>query len=267
MELIIMDVSKRKKFTFGELFLFDCLGLTIESTLYICSLTGPVYLLWKLKFLHPIFLLVFAVLGYTAAAFTFTLLIILLTRLFLHKIPTGRLFFTNKKVIWWSFAHMFRMIMERSMFFSTINGHILFRQLFYKGMGAKIDWTVILGPGAKLVDPWEVKIGPHTLIGQEAIIAGHKIEHDIVTMGPVEIGVGVLIGARAIVQPGVKIGDGVIIGANSVVVRGSIISAGETWAGNPACKVDLFLHQTITKPIVEKKLELSDTLKGLQNVS
>ena len=60
----------------------------------------------------------------------------------------------------------------------------------------------------------------------------------MVTLEPIEIGDNVLIGARAIILPGVKIGSNVTIGAGAA--RGAVIQAGETWTGYPAVKLDLF---------------------------
>jgi acetyltransferase-like isoleucine patch superfamily enzyme len=49
------------------------------------------------------------------------------------------------------------------------------------------------------------------------------------------VGESSLIGANAVIKPGVIIGSNVTIGAGSVVLRD--IPDGETWAGNPARKI------------------------------
>ena len=127
---------------------------------------------------------------------------------------------------------------ESKSFRRLVNNHILFRQLYYRGMGTKLDWTVYTSVSAHLADPWAIRLGSHTFIGHNAVIAGHKIERDIVTLEPVEIGKNVLIGAGAHIQAGVKIGDGAVVGVESVVARGTVIPPGEIWAGNPAQKID-----------------------------
>jgi acetyltransferase-like isoleucine patch superfamily enzyme len=60
-----------------------------------------------------------------------------------------------------------------------------------------------------------------------------------VTLGPVEIGEHTVVGSRALVLPNVRIGSRAVVGANSVVLSGTVIPDGETWAGNPAVKVEL----------------------------
>lgn len=47
---------------------------------------------------------------------------------------------------------------------------------------------------------------------------------------------GASIGAGAVILPGVTIGEGAMIGAGAVVTRD--VPAGETWAGNPARRID-----------------------------
>jgi acetyltransferase-like isoleucine patch superfamily enzyme len=231
-------MNARRKFALWEYLAFDSFMWSLEAILYFVALAGPVMLLWSLRGHHPLVLLAVAVLSYFVVALTFVLCIVALRWILCGRIPEGRFLRTSRRVLPWSGAQVLRMILERSPFFPLVTSHIVFRQIYYRGMGTGLDWTVYTATGAVLADPWAIRIGSHSVIGQEAIITAHKIERDVVTLEPVELGAGVLIGARAHVQCGVKIGDGAVVGTEALVTRGTVIPPGEVWAGNPARKVD-----------------------------
>jgi UDP-3-O-[3-hydroxymyristoyl] glucosamine N-acyltransferase len=70
-----------------------------------------------------------------------------------------------------------------------------------------------------------VKIGKNTMV-----VAG------TVVCGSVEIGDNCFIGANSVIRQHLKIGNNVTIGMGSVVTKD--IPDGETWAGNPAKKLE-----------------------------
>ena len=78
----------------------------------------------------------------------------------------------------------------------------------------------------------------------------------------IKIGNDVVIGAGAIILPGVKIGDGAIVGAGSVVM--SDLPAGMTVIGNPARNA-WRAHPTTGNPEVAKAN--ADVTGGLENQS
>jgi carbonic anhydrase/acetyltransferase-like protein (isoleucine patch superfamily) len=132
----------------------------------------------------------------------------------------------------------------------------LTRWLFYRGVGLKLDRSVMIAPGALIRDTNVVSIGKRSLIGGHAFIVGHvavSLEEFIV--GNVEIGEDVIIGGCASLSPGNKIGSGALIGPfaillpmvqvgessrvlpNSVVTAGTVIPPNEMWGGTPARKI------------------------------
>ncbi|MCX6206517.1 MAG: acetyltransferase [Bacteroidetes bacterium] len=91
-------------------------------------------------------------------------------------------------------------------------------------------------------------INPHVSIGEHTIInTGAIIEHESIIMpyahiaphatlcGNVHIGEGTLVGAGAIILPGIRIGNWAVIGAGAVVTKNVLDH--EKVIGNPARKI------------------------------
>ncbi|RNC67970.1 MAG: hypothetical protein ED859_12210 [Desulfuromonadales bacterium] len=236
----VMNMDEKRKTEGYVFFLVDTITLIFEIGVYFFSFLGPGVLLFSLKAESPVIIVLSVILGWLVAASVFIGLLIFSMRILVGKVPFGRFFITSSKASRWIIADRLVKIGNRSPFRALINDISFLRYIYYRGMGAKIDSTLLLGQRVVMPDPWALSIGSHVLIGDEAIVSGHKVEHSVVTLEPVEIGDDVLIGARAVVLAGVKIGNGAIIGANSVVTRGTVVPDNEVWIGNPARKLDLF---------------------------
>ncbi len=101
--------------------------------------------------------------------------------------------------------------------------------------GSFIACQAIIGPGT-LIHSGCI-INHSAVVDHECVIgAWSHIAPNATLGGNVKIGQRVLIGAGAIVLPGIKIADDVIVGAGAVVTKD--IEAGLTLIGNPACKID-----------------------------
>jgi len=229
-------------------FVADFFNLIIEVCVYFLSLAGPVYLLWYLRAAHPLLLLLLGIAGWLVTALVFVLILVFIKRFLIGEVPAGRYLLTSSKSYRWMFADRITKIMVRSPFRGLVTENAFYRYLYFRGMGMKFDSTLLLGPRAVIAEPWSLTAGHNVLIGADAVISGHKVEHKVVTLEPVEIGNDVLIGTRAVILPGVRIGNRVVIGANAVIARGTVISDGETWAGNPAQRVDMFANLKKTTP-------------------
>lgn len=246
--------GKARRRTKGwEYMLADAVFGLYEASLYILTLAAPVYMFLMARDKHAIFLILSIMLGRMLAGFIFVTLLILTKRLLIGEVKQGRYFLTSRKALKWIFADQLSKILARSPFGEMVNEGSLSRQYYYRGMGAKIDSTFFTGRGVNITEPYLLETGKNVILGNGAAISGHKVERNVVTLARVEIGNDVLIGARAIIFPGVKIGDGAAVGANSVVTRGTVIKDGETWAGNPAKRVDLFEGIKKEKPEPARK--------------
>lgn len=85
--------------------------------------------------------------------------------------------------------------------------------LWLNAWGARVSAKVYWGPGAAVVDRPSVRIGPGVVIGTRAVLSGHLAVKDArgafrVTLAPVEIAEGALIGAYAGIGPGCRIAAG-----------------------------------------------------------
>ena len=83
-----------------------------------------------------------------------------------------------------------------------------------------------------------VSIGRKTFVGHGVMFVNDKFDSTLIenwNMKHTVVGERVRIGSNATILP-VNIGDGAIIGAGAVVTKD--VPAGETWAGNPAKKLE-----------------------------
>lgn len=142
----------------------------------------------------------------------------------------------------------------RSVGFNVLRGWILSLRVEKAGKGLRVDKDCLFFHTHKIRIGNNVWIGRRVfisgrgglVIGNDSLLAFDSVvltEHHIYKRGmlirktgystlPTYIGNNVLIGAKAIIMPGVKIGDNVVVGANSVVTKD--IPARSIVAGIPA---------------------------------
>jgi len=241
--------AKGYEYVFADVVMLLYAGLT-----YFSCFAGPIYLLWSFRSSPLYILLLFTLLGMVAAPLTFICILVLTRVLLLNNLPTGRRSMNDPKVYGWIFAIRVMVFYMGSPLRGIINDHMIFRYLFYRGMGAKLYTDTFLASGVLLMDPWAISIGRHTVVGGEACVSGHLIQDHEVLFGSVEVGDDVVIGARSFVWPDVKIGNGAKVAAYSVVTRGTVIPPGEVWGGIPARKL---------RGAAEAQTSLELTLSGL----
>ncbi len=109
--------------------------------------------------------------------------------------------------------------------------------LWLNAWGARVSPLVYWGPGAVVVDRQAARVGPGAVIGTRAVLAGHLAVKDSsgafrVTLAPVEIGAGALIGAYA------GIGPGCTVAADEEVPAAAFLRPFTQWTGGKRVKVD-----------------------------
>ncbi|WP_435347308.1 acyltransferase [Haloarchaeobius sp. HRN-SO-5] len=97
-------------------------------------------------------------------------------------------------------------------------------------VGEGVSWGLEATPD--VFWPAHITLGDHVIVGYDATLLCHEFLQDEYRVGDVVVGDRAMIGAGAIVLPGVEIGEGAQVAANSLVTED--VPAGETVAGVPA---------------------------------
>lgn len=102
--------------------------------------------------------------------------------------------------------------------------------------GARIGHLVWVNSLA-LMDHNLLDFGDGVVIGSDAHVSGHIIEHGILKTARVTLGPGTVIGIGSVVGIGVQTGDGTHVGALSVVPKNAVLESGATYAGVPVQRI------------------------------
>ncbi|XVH31454.1 acyltransferase [Haloferacaceae archaeon DSL9] len=97
-------------------------------------------------------------------------------------------------------------------------------------VGEGVSWGLESTPD--VFWPERITVEDHAIIGYDSTILCHEFLQDEYRLGDVVIGERAMIGAGAVVLPGVEIGAGAQVAANSLVAED--VPAGATVAGVPA---------------------------------
>jgi serine acetyltransferase len=176
-----------------------------------------------------------SILGYAFAGFIFLSLLIATKRFCIGSLETGLTSIRTANAQKWFFAASLISVLENSPFKSMTVGISFFSTWFYRGMGAKMPATVLIGK-CLIRDPWFFEIGENVNIGTGATLLGHLGHGKEIILGKILIGDNVIIGVNAVIFPDVRIGNNARIGAGAVVTRGTVVPDNETWVGVPARK-------------------------------
>jgi maltose O-acetyltransferase len=101
-------------------------------------------------------------------------------------------------------------------------------------VGTGVSWGLESTPD--VFWPELITVGDDAIIGYDATLLCHEFLQDEYRTGEVRVGERAMIGAGAVVLPGVEIGPDAQVAANSLVAED--VPPGETWAGVPAEPVE-----------------------------
>ena len=209
-----------------------------KGVLYYLSFLLPVLVIAHFRSLSTAVLLAMAVVGFGFAGVIFLSLLVLTKKFLIGPLRTTGLesIHTGEGQKWF-LAAMLTGILVHSPFRSMTSGLSPFAAWYYRGMGARMPDSVLLGARSRISDPWFLEVGENVNIGADAVILGHLGHGKEIVLGRVVIGDGAVVGMRAVIFPDVRIGNHARVGAGAFVVRGTVIPDGETWAGIPARKI------------------------------
>lgn len=219
-------------------------GATMSSlykgVLYFLSFLAPVLVIGHFRSLPTAVLLAMAIVGFGLAGAIFLSLLVLTKKFLIGPVRiTGLQTVHTPEGKKWFLAATLMGILVNSPFRSMTSGLSPFASWFYRGMGARMPDSVLLGGRSRISDPWFLEVGENVNVGGEAVILGHLGHGKEIVLGRVVIGDGAVVGGRAIIFPDVRIGNHARVGAGALVVRGTVIPDGETWAGIPARKISV----------------------------
>lgn len=101
-------------------------------------------------------------------------------------------------------------------------------------LGMKIGKNTLLGGTIK--DPCVTEIGDNVTIGEYAILYAHiqNYAKGTITIKKIKIGNNCIIGAGAIIMPGVVMEDNAILAAGGLVTKNRVLKKDKVYGGNPA---------------------------------
>jgi acetyltransferase-like isoleucine patch superfamily enzyme len=119
-----------------------------------------------------------------------------------------------------------------------ISPSVRLKNWLLRRLGASVGTGVALGLEATpdIFFPDRITLEDHAIVGYDATLLCHEFVQDEVRVGEITVGERAMIGAGAIILPGVDIGQEAQVAANSLVVED--VPPGETVAGVPAEPVD-----------------------------
>ncbi|MBW2732383.1 MAG: hypothetical protein JRH20_08295 [Deltaproteobacteria bacterium] len=128
-------------------------------------------------------------------------------------------------------------------FLTIMNLHLLllgplvppmWRGWLYRMLGAHVGSGLVV-IGGYIHDPFLVRVGDQSLLGLDCLLLPHALtSKNELLLAPIHVGKGVVIGARAMIMPGVTIGEGAMVESMSFVPAFTKIGPGEVWGGHPA---------------------------------
>jgi hypothetical protein len=108
--------------------------------------------------------------------------------------------------------------------------------LFVGLMGGRVGRGAIVN-SRNLYDLDLLDIGEGALIGGDAYLVPHLVEHGRLLRAPIRIGRHSSVGLGAVLLPGAVLGDNCHVGALSLVPKGAVLDGDAVYAGVPARKV------------------------------
>ena len=106
--------------------------------------------------------------------------------------------------------------------------------VYLRLLGMKIGKNTLVGGVIK--DPCVTEIGDNVTIGEYAVLYAHiqNYAKGTITIKKIKIGNNCIIGAGAIIMPGVVMEDNAILAAGGLVTKNRVLKKNKIYGGNPA---------------------------------
>jgi acetyltransferase-like isoleucine patch superfamily enzyme len=213
------------------LVVYDLLYLLLAGALYGASITAG------LRVAAALPMPLAAAAGGLAGVLTLLGLVAVATAL-LPRLEPGTHRFLKSKVF---YSWILRSLLRRVLFIEPLrtvlfNVNVL-RFLALRALGARVAFTANASNDVDLLDPSLLEVGPGATLGSRCLISCHYVHEGNLVLGRIRVGPGALVGAQAILAPGVTLGAGVELqvraqlGPDVIVEEGAVIGAGASLEG------------------------------------
>ncbi len=177
------------------------------------------------------------------------------------KVLIGR-YRPTRAPIWGSFYVRSWIVQQTSRLipWQLLDGTV-FVSVILRMLGAKIGKGVHISRGVTLVHGgWDLlEIGDNVSISRDVTLRLVDLEDGQIVVGPVSIGSGCTLDVRSGLSPNTRMEDNSYLSAQSYALPGSVVPAGERWAGIPAAPAGA---APAAPPLPEGSRELSPVLHG-----
>ncbi|HAA54214.1 MAG TPA: peptide synthetase [Myxococcales bacterium] len=110
--------------------------------------------------------------------------------------------------------------------------------LYLNMLGADVSLSAVIESKSVPFCTDLLKIGPNTVLRKDVLMTGYKVENNIMTLGPIEIGEGVFVGEGSVIDINTKLEDNAQLGHSSSVQEGQVLEANKQYHGSPAIETD-----------------------------
>src|SRR3712207_5573824 len=99
--------------------------------------------------------------------------------------------------------------------------------------GAQVDDESHVGTAAISL-PALLRVHTGATVGYGTQLHGHRVAEGVLSLAPVTVGAGAVVGSECVLECGSEVGASAILREQSLLQSGHTIPDGETWAGSPA---------------------------------
>jgi acetyltransferase-like isoleucine patch superfamily enzyme len=146
--------------------------------------------------------------------------------------PVGQFGMDSSEFAYWKLTAVLTDLGEKALRpFDTVFTRPLIQALLGVNMGKQV------AIGGLLRDWPLLYLEDNCAIGQNSVITAHIISSGKITLKPVRIGCGAVVGINCVVMPGVTLGKGAVLAPGAVAVVDTQIPDNELWGGVPARKI------------------------------
>jgi non-ribosomal peptide synthetase-like protein len=99
--------------------------------------------------------------------------------------------------------------------------------------GARVDDDCHLGT-AEVAVPALLRVHRGATVGSGTQLHGYRIGEGVLSLAPVTVGAGAVIGSQCVLECGSEVGEGAVLGEQSLLQAGRRIPEAQAWTGSPA---------------------------------